>query len=531
MKPLPTGLQVFETILKRNALYVDKTDLIYDLVSGSRIQFFLSRPRRFGKSLLCWTLDALFSGKRELFEGLAISKTDWVWESYPVIHLDMSKVSTDGGTAGVRESLTGEMDDIAREHEVDLRGATAPGDMLKRIIVEVSKKHNKPAVVIVDEYDKPFLDFYNKPPTAQEVRDIMRSYYSQLKANEPHIRFLFLTGISKFTKAGVFSTLNNLNDISLNKKFGTLLGYTEKELVDYFQEHLETGANDLNISTDELVDKLRTYYNGFCFDGTHKVYCPFSILNFFDEYCFSNFWIDSGGTKVIADYMKDRHLTVEQFIGMHVSKDFVRSPGEIETAPPESFFYQSGYLTLRKGIGDDFTLDYPNTEVLNSMSELVYKNMLQCGGDFVDLRTPLVRSLADGDCVRLIETFNRLLASIPYEDYNNAAKQGLMFSGLKLTTQEWLYRSTILAFLRGCGVLTFGEMHSSLGRSDLLISYAGNTWVIEIKVTRNDDCKAKAAEALKQISDKQYDGPYKNARKLGIAIDDNTRLVGEWVEG
>ncbi|GBU20425.1 hypothetical protein R80B4_00303 [Fibrobacteres bacterium R8-0-B4] len=529
MKQLPTGIQEFETIRKEDGLYVDKTDMIYEMVSGLRRQYFLSRPRRFGKSLTCWTLDALFSGKRELFEGLAISKTDWAWESYPVIHLDMSMVTTDAGVDGVRESLAGETDDIARKHKIDLRGATLPGDMLRRAIVEVSEKHGKPAVVIVDEYDKPFLDFYNKPPMAQEVRDIMRGYYTQLKANEPHIRFLFMTGISKFTKAGVFSTLNNLYDLSLDRKFGTVLGYTEKELVDYFQEHLEAAALDLNISTDELVNKLRDYYNGFCFDGVHRVYCPFSVLNFFGDNSLSNYWIESGGPKIIADYMKDRCLTVEQFRGMLVSKDFVRTPGEIETAPPESFLYQAGYLTLRDKVGDDFTLDYPNAEVLNSMSEIVYKNMINGGGDFVDLRTPLLDAVRDGDADLFVETINRLLASIPYDDYAVSARSAIKRS--KLPAGEWLYRSNILAFLRGCGVLTFGEMHGNKGRSDLLVSYTGHTWVIEIKVARNDDCKALAAEAMKQINENQYADPFKNAKKLGIAIDDKTRQIGEWVEG
>jgi len=531
MKQLPTGLQVFEYIRQKDTVYVDKTDMLYNLVSGARKQFFLSRPRRFGKSLTCWTLDALFSGKRELFEGLAISKTDWEWESYPVIHLDMSKISTDSGVAGARESLTGETDDIARKHKVDLRGATMPGDMLKRTIVEVSEKHGKPAVVLVDEYDKPFLDFYNKPPMAQEVRDIMRSYYSQLKANEPHIRFLFMTGISKFTKAGVFSALNNLNDMSLDEDFGTLLGYTEKELVENFGEYLEAGAEKIKCSVDDLVEKLREYYNGFCFDGVQRVYCPFSVLNFFKGYKFMNYWINSANPQIIANYMKDRRLTVEQFRGVEVSMDFVSYPGEIETAPPESFLYQSGYLTLRDGISGDFSLDYPNTEVLNSMSELVYKNILQSSGEYIDLCAPLQRALFEGNSKLFVNTIDNLLASIPYDDYTAAAKQGLAHTGLEMSTQEWLYRSNILAFLRGCNVLAFGELHGNKGRSDLQIMHKGIPWVIEIKVARNDDCAAKAAEAMKQMNDSQYADPYKNARKLGIAIDDKTRRVGEWVEG
>jgi len=532
MKQLPTGLQVFETIRKRNALYVDKTDIIYEWVSGIRKQFFLSRPRRFDKSLLCWTLDALFRGKRELFEGLAISKADWTWESYPVIHLNMGMLCTINGVDGVRDSLIQYTKSIADEHEIDLHGTTEPVRMLERIYVGAAKKYGKPAVVIIDEYDTPFLDFYDKPPSAQDVRHIMMNYYSWFKSNEPHIRFLFMTGISKFTQDWVSSSRNNIYDMSLDKEFGTLLGYTEKELVENFGEYLDDGAKKLNISVDELTEKIRTYYYGFCFDGTNQVYCPSSMLSFFENYLFLDHWMNSGSTTVIANYMKDRNLTVEQFRGLQISRDFARMPGEIETARPESFLYQAGYLTLREGSYDDFSLDYPNTEVLNSMSQLVYKNMLQSnGGQYTDLYAPLVQALYDGNSKLLVDIINDFLVSIPYDDYTTSAKQGLMVSGLKITTQEWLYRSNILALLRGCGVLTFGEMHNSKGRSDLLVSYADNTWVIEIKVAYNDDCKTKAAEALKQIDDNQYADPYKSAKKLGIAIDDKTRRVGEWVEG
>jgi len=253
------------------------------------------------------------------------------------------------------------------------------------------------------------------------------------------------------------------------------------------------------------------------------------VLNFFGDYQLSNYWIESGGTKIINDYMKDRLLTVEQFRGLQVSNDFARMPGEIETAPPESFLYQAGYLTLREGIDDDFSLDYPNTEVLNSMSQLVYRSVLQSGGgEYIDLRAPLLRALCDGDAKLFVETINGLLTSIPYDDYTAAAKQGLLHSGLEISVQEWLYRSNILAFLRGCNVLTFGEMHNNKGRSDLLITHKGIPWVVEIKVAHNDDCAEKAAEAMKQINDRQYAESYKNAKKVAIAIDDKKWCVGEW---
>jgi hypothetical protein len=203
----------------------------------------------------------------------------------------------------------------------------------------------------------------------------------------------------------------------------------------------------------------------------------------------------------------------------------------METTPPEGFLYQAGYLTLRERIGDEFILDYPNAEVLNSMSMLVSKNIVEGRGeDFMDFRTPLLNALEDGDGELLVETVNRLLASIPYDDYANAARQGRRISRKKLTAQEWLYRSTILAFLRGCGILVFGEMHNNQGRSDMVVTCRGATWIIEIKVAAaGEDCRVKAEEAMAQINDNQYAGLYQNAKKIGIAIDDNTRQIGEWV--
>jgi hypothetical protein len=381
----------------------------------------------------------------------------------------------------------------------------------------------------VDEYDKPFLDFYAKPPIAQEVREIMRNFYVKFKANEQHIRFLFMTGISKFAKMGVFSTLNHLTDITLDKKYGALFGYTEEELVKNFGEHLEAGAKELNCSIDELVGNMRWYYNGFCFDGVQRVYSPFSVLNFLNGYMFANYWMDSANPKIIADYMRDRNLTVEQFIGMPVQEDFVRNPGEMETAPPEGFLYQAGYLTLREDAAGDFSLDYPNVEVFQSMSQLVAKNIIQSGGDsFIDVRNTLMDALDDGDVGLFIDTVNRLLSSIPYDDYAKAAQRSIRRAGVP--AREWLYRATILAFLHGCGVMALGGHHTSKGRSDLLICHRRAVWVVEFKVAYNDDSKAKAKEALEQITAKRYDGPFKAAKKVGLAIDDKTRQITEWAE-
>jgi hypothetical protein len=351
----------------------------------------------------------------------------------------------------------------------------------------------------------------------------------QIKSNDEYIRFAFITGISKFAKFGIFSTLNNTRDISLSPKYANICGYTEEEIIRYFPEYLEDTANCMQITTDELIGKMRFHYNGFTFDSDAKtrLYNPFSTLSFFDEMIFLNYWIDTGRSKVIGDYFKNRNLTVEQFRNFPISRDFAKSPGDVDSTPPEGFLYQSGYLTLRPGVTDDLSLDYPNTEVLNSMSSLVAQNILQDkDDDYTYCRSDLLKGLMSVDYNKIVAVFNRLLASIPYDDFSNAAKQNVNISGYTFPAQEWLYRSTILAFLRGCGVVVVAEMHTNLGRADLVVTHKGKTWVIEIKVAYEGESPTqKAEEALRQIVDMNYTKPYPDAICIGLAIDDSVRQI------
>jgi hypothetical protein len=248
---------------------------------------------------------------------------------------------------------------------------------------------------------------------------------------------------------------------------------------------------------------------------------------FFREKDFANYWIETGNSKFMADFLKDRYLTIEQFRNFPVSKDFARSPGDVDTTPPEGFLYQSGYLTLRPGTSDELSLDYPNTEVLKSMSELVTQNMLRYKDEsYGQCRTGLLSGLIDKNSKKVIGAFNRLLASIPYDDYVAAAKQGISNTGMEINPQEWLFRTSILSFLQGCGVVVAGEMHTNKGRTDLVVSYRGNTWVIEIKVAREgENAEDKAEEAYRQILDKNYAKPYPDALYLGLGIDDAVRQI------
>jgi hypothetical protein len=274
------------------------------------------------------------------------------------------------------------------------------------------------------------------------------------------------------------------------------------------------------------MEQIKNYYDGFCFDGKHFLYNPFSFLLFLGQRDFFNYWIGSGTSKMLSDYFKNKNLTVEQFRGLEISQDIILNPpAEIEAVSAESFLYQCGYLSLRPGKRKGyFTLDYPNTEVLNSMSALLTQNLLSYRNEYEGhYRIYVFNALERDDVVSLIDTFNRLLASIPHNNYDEAARQDIYNKGYEMTAQEWLCRSCLLTFLRGCGVLVSGEVQSNKGRADLVIEYADKFFVIEVKMHPHT-----AEEALQQIIENDYAKPYPNAKMLGLSIDGEKRQIAEW---
>jgi len=535
---LPIGIQTFETLRTEGYVYVDKTKHLINMIDSGQI-YFLARPRRFGKSLTVSTFDALFSGKKDLFKGLYaesfLNRPDF--RPSPVIRLDMSTITTHEGLEVMKESMLRMTRNVARNLNVEFSDTQISGDLLGDLIEATTKKYGQKVVILLDEYDKPYTDFVNDPEMAEKVRDVLRSYYVQIKAKDEYIRFTFITGISKFARFGVFSTLNTPLDISMMPKYAEICGYTEEEIIRYFPDYLDETADDMGISLTELMEKMRYYYNGFAFDSGAKIrlYNPYSTLTFFERKEFLNYWVNTGKPKFIADYMKNRKLTVEQFRNFPVSRNFVNNPGDMDTTPPEGFLYQSGYLTLRQGKIQDLSLDYPNTEVYNAMSELVTQSMLQYNDEsYNQCQTDLLSGLITKNKKKIIDAFNRLLASIPYDDYLGAAKQGLSYVDIEIKPQEWLYRASILSFLQGCGVVVDAEFSPFEGgrgmliegRPDFVIAYRGYVWVIEIKVAyEGENAEQKAEEAYRQIIDKNYAVPYPNAICLGLGIDNYARQI------
>ena len=495
LQTLPIGIQSFEMLRRDGLLYVDKTHRLQEIIlSGKR--YFLSRPRRFGKSLTLSTLDAMFQGKAELFKGLAAE--GWVTEQArrpaPVLRLDMSMMDV-RDVACFEKNLVAELTDRSHRHGITLTRSDAdePGGAFKGMIAGLYDQGG-PVVVLIDEYDKPILDKIGDLEAAEAMREALRSFYTVLKDYDSHLRFVMLTGISKFTKTGVFSAMNNLRDISMVEEFGDIVGYTQEELEADFAGWIGAAAEKMNVTREALLKRMKDYYDGFCFDGVTRLYNPFSILNFLADREFKNYWYHSGSPTFILSYLRSHGIDdPEVYRHKSVPADFADSQ-EIERAKPESFLFQSGYLTIESAEEQELTLDYPNREVLNAISRLYLDNVYRVEG-FTALGSSLWRALKDGDIEGAVKLYNTALAGIPYQDFTRQ--------------NESLYRSLFLMLLRGAGVTAQGEVPTNRGRSDVLVLFPSRVVVLEFKLAQGTGEVARLrAEGRKQIEEKGYAKPH-----------------------
>ncbi len=371
----PIGIQDFEKIILGQYVYVDKTQYIYQLITEAQPYFF-SRPRRFGKSLLISTLAALFSGKRHLFKNLWIDQSDWQWMEYPIIRLDMSTINNNTPEM-LEKALIAELNKIATHHQCVLTGTTS-SDYLANLIDHLSQKQK--VVVLVDEYDKPILDQITHKHTAVENREILRRFYSILKARDADLKFIFLTGVTKFSKVSVFSGLNNLKDISLYKSYSTLLGLTEEEITHYFTQELETIAKEHGESLQIVRDRMKKWYNGYCFcqaTETQRVYNPLSVMSFLDTARFNNYWFTTATPTFAIALIKENDYPVADFETGVVIGDTIDESYETEKIDLVTLLYQTGYLTIDRY--DDaarrYFLKYPNEEVRRSLTNHLLREM------------------------------------------------------------------------------------------------------------------------------------------------------------
>ena len=510
MKKLPIGKQVFKTVIEDGFIYVDKTKFLVELAE-SGIATFLSRPRRFGKSMTVNTFKELFKGSRELFKD-TYAYNNWNWEKKsPVIKLDMSVVTSINRDEFYR-SLMAVILSSARENGIKtLHEDKIPHIAFRELIENLALREN-PVVVLIDEYDAPILDALGKD-SLPEIKELLRSFYKVLKEQEEKIRFVFITGISKFSKVGVFSTLNNLKDITLNPRYGAITGYTKEEIEFYFAENIENSCQILSVGKEEFWRELKHYYNGYSWDGKQFVYNPFSILLFFDDNTFLPYWMDSGSPSFMSHYAEEIHLNLDDLEGKSVDRDFL-SYKDIDETSPESFLTQAGYLTIKECDEDgDYILDFPNYEVRHAFNSLILKSQYKvASNDLLLIKKNIKKALLADNTEALIKQFKAIYSSIP----------SVYYSGNK---NEYFFTSMLLMFLTAAGYDVFPEKYGNGGRMDLVFYWKQKrVYIIELKMD-------SAGKALKQIKEKDYCGQFTNFKTIliGLKIDSRKKNIVDWL--
>ena len=514
MKKLPIGDSSFSAIVEDNLLYVDKTKKIYELISKGK-KYFLSRPRRFGKSLTISTLEAIWNGRKELFKGLWIEKSDWTWEKYPVMRLDMS-----GGDSRVREilerSIKFDLKVVADKYEVSLNQELPLADTLKELILNVYKKYNQKVVILIDEYDKPIIEHLTKENLhiAKENREILKNFYGVIKIMDEYVRFVFMTGVSKFSKVGVFSGLNNLSDITMNPQYGDLVGLTQEELESNFDEYINELAKVEELDKEQTLDKIRDWYNGFRFSkGDVTVYNPYSTLLLFGSYNFENYWFSSGTPTFLINLIKDNNYDFSKMDSFE-SNSKIFDSYEIEDLNIQALLYQTGYVTIKDYVAsfNSYILGYPNREVRISFSEHLIE--IASGVRRENLATPireLVLSLRSSEMDKFFKVLKVFFANVPQD--------------IQLTNEKY-YQTIFYVLFLLIGIHVKAEVQTGDGRIDAVIKANEKIYLFEFKL--NDT----AESALKQIRDKEYFKKYlleKDVKLVGVEFSKETKNIGRWL--
>jgi len=519
LKKLPIGIQSFSDIIEKGFIYVDKTEYIYDLLKSGKGAYFLSRPRRFGKSLLVSTLEAIFKNKKILFKDLWITSSEYVWEEYPVIKIDMSAIPKDTD-AELIEGLKNAILDNALEAGVKVDEAS-PERMFQLLIRELVKKFNKQAVILIDEYDDPIIRHISNHEMANKNRDILHSFYKIIKSEDANLRFVFLTGISKFAKTSIFSGLNNLQNISMSESSTALLGYTQNELENYFHEYISKIAEKQSTSSSETLSEIKLWYNGYRFSERDlKVYNPFSTLILFSEKAFKNYWFATGTPTFLINLIKATKTDAHDFEKAINMPEELLNSYEIESLPLLPLMFDSGYLTIsnyEKFAQDTvYELSYPNYEVKSSLINSLLPALSEKATDYVATEViSMAKSILKNDLAEFFTLLKSYFASIPY---HLVTKRNL---------DEKYFQLIFYLLLRVTSFKINTEEQTSSGRIDLVLETDLNIYLFEFKVN------ATAEAALKQIKEKKYYEKYLNRSKklllVGVSFDAEEKNIREYL--
>ena len=509
----PIGIQNFEDLRRNGYKYVDKTNFVYKLADEGKY-YFLSRPRRFGKSLFLSTLEAYFQGKKELFEGLAIYDLETEWKKYPIFHIDLNTANfreKDSLYNVLNDYLTGWEDKYGtRDSEVTLPLR------FKGVIARAAEKEGCGVVILIDEYDKPILQTLQAPELQAEHRAQLKAFYSVLKTQDRYIKFAFLTGVTKFGKISVFSDLNNLMDISMDHRYISICGMTEKELLVNFKEGINELSETYGDTEEDTIAKLKARYDGYHFEEhTVGIYNPFSVLNTLSKLRYKDYWFETGTPTFLVELLKMHNYRLPDMTKERVSNDVINSVDSLSTNPIP-VIYQSGYLTI-KGYDERFKkylLGFPNKEVEEGFLNFLLPQYTSAGSESPYMVDEFVKDVEAGKAEQFIKRLTTFFASNSYQVAGNA---------------ELYFQNALYLVFKIMGFYTQVELPTSDGRMDVVIQTSDYIYIIECKLD------GSAEDALQQIESKNYAAPFamdkRTIIKLGINFSSKTRGVESWKLG
>ena len=523
MKEITVNVRSFEDIrTKGNYVYVDKTQYVYNMVRYElQNYYFISRPRRYGKSLMCSTLQALFEGKRDLFKGLYIDSTDYSFEKYPVLHFNFADYSTNDYESFLNDFQV-ELIEESRRNEVSIE-KDQPSSMLKSFLRQIEKK----AVIIVDEYDSPIIDTYLDKEKSDRIRNTLSTFYTVIKNNDDKVRFFFITGVTKFSNMSIFSKMNNLTDLTFDKNYASAFGYTQEELERYFSEYIDEymcRADREYETREEFLEAVRDYYDGYRFSyrSESRVYNPVSVGKFFQNDCeFEPYWENTGASTLAVTLAKDYHLerimTEDAEVGLRTINTFDYSllrEKQLDDSQVLALIYFTGYLTIKEGDSDSLSLTFPNTEVRKTfMQNLVHQFT---GIDTSIFATRAVKAVRSGKVEEVARVMNAYMKEYQYDTLNKTEKG----------YQQMFY--SFFLMIGGSCVNVSAEDRTLLGRSDICLSFNKDVYIIEMKVDESADV------ALRQIHENGYYDKYINTDKtihlIGLNFKSKERQIDSWVE-
>ena len=518
----PVGIQTFHEIINGGYVYVDKTDLMWKM-QNKRKFIFLCRPRRFGKSLLSSTLHSFFAGEKNLFMGQKVMELEKDWNCYPVIHLDLSTAKNQPSPDALRTRLLLILDEYAELYGRKDAEVT-PGSLIEGIIRRARKMSGKQVVVIIDEYDAPLLDALYREDILDEMRQVMQEFYIPLKANEQHIKFCFITGVTKFSQLSIFSTINNLTNISMWPEFSAICGITEQELSTAMHEDIEQMAICNGMSYEEMHSKLKAQYDGYRFsEHSEEIYNPFSLLKAFDSKIIGTYWFDSGTPTFLLHQMQHYGTNIMNLERMKVPAIAFDKPTEAMTSALP-LLYQCGYLTIKDYDPEtqEYVLALPNQEVRTGYTEGLLP--LYTGLSAPDVQTGFAarfwKALKSGDIDLAMRHMQAYLTSIPYVE-------GFKKKLAEASAKEGFYEYTLYLIFSMLNVYVQTQVKCARGRADMVIWMADAIYVFEMKVS------GTAEEALAQIEEREYAIPFqtdsRRVVKVGVKFNPDTRAPESWI--